>query len=190
MDSEPENFDKLHQRAFSLIGSFTAAQFSIDYIVHRYLETKMPALGPVLTREFLERVRDDQRLTLFKALAEDCAYPGDLTNFDPIFNRAKQVRDLLAHSAGLNAGPFQRGKTPAVTVVTYTGVSGKSPKRPLVPKPLMPSHLDQLKVDIAWVSEHVYFLGQQSGIIKAADLAGNPRVLPQPPALPVGGMPL
>ena len=52
-----------------LMGAFSSTQFAIDNVIGLYLRRRMPDLRPPLDGQFLDRVRDDQRLTLFKGFA-------------------------------------------------------------------------------------------------------------------------
>jgi hypothetical protein len=74
---ETEDFNSLHERVLRFIGAFSSTQFAIDSVIGMYLRRRMPELGPVLAKVFLDRVRDDQRLSLFRAFATQADYDGD-----------------------------------------------------------------------------------------------------------------
>ena len=72
-----EDYANLHERALQFMGAFSSVQFAIDTVLTVYLNGLMPELGPALHKRFLKRVRDDQRLPLFKAFSTQVKYPGD-----------------------------------------------------------------------------------------------------------------
>lgn len=47
----------------------------------------MPHLGEALEKEFLKRIRDDQRLPLFNSFVAEVGYTGDLASFNTIYTR-------------------------------------------------------------------------------------------------------
>jgi len=62
-----EDFSDLHERVLRFMGAFSSTQFAIDNVIGLYLQRRMPDLGTALQSQFLRKIRDDQRLPLFKA---------------------------------------------------------------------------------------------------------------------------
>lgn len=179
-----EDFDALHGNVLRFMGAFSSTQFAIDSVIGLYLRRRMPDLGPSLDEQFLDRVRDDQRLTLFKGFAAEAAYDGDLSHFAPIYKRAKQVRDMVGHSLSV-AGPVYSGGKPVVAVARPRGV-----KVDRVPEPLLPSTFVRLTADCEWLTQHVYRAGFAAEPQMFVDFAGEPAEPPVPAVLPEGGEPL
>jgi hypothetical protein len=59
---QAEDFAGLHERVLTFMGAFSSVQHHIDSLVGMYLRRNMPVLGEELDRQFLRRIRDDQRL--------------------------------------------------------------------------------------------------------------------------------
>jgi len=180
-----ENFDALHERVLRFMGAFSSTQFAIDTVIGLYLRRRMSDLGPELDRQFLRRIRDDQRLPLFKAFAAQAKYEGDLTHFAIIYNRAKQLRDMIGHSLSVIGPVYSAGSAPVVAVARSSTV-----KADLVPETLLPSTFTRLTADCEWLTQHVYRAGYTVAPQMFKDTQGNPSEPPIPAPLPQGGEPL
>jgi hypothetical protein len=180
-----ENFSTLHEHVLQFMGAFSSTQFAIDSVIGFYLRRRMPDLGPELEKQFLRRIRDDQRLPLFKAFAAQANYEGDLTHFTTIYRRAKQLRDLIGHSLSVVGPVHSAGKSPRVGVARPSSV-----KVDLVPDPLMPSTFTRFTADCKWITQHVYRAGYTVEPQMFRDLQGELREPPIPAVLPEGGEPL
>jgi hypothetical protein len=182
---ETEDFGALHERVLRFMGAFSTTQFAIDTIVGFYLSRRMPELGPELEKQFLRRIRDDQRLPLFNAFAAQVKYDGDLTHFELIYHRAKHLRDKIGHSLNVTAPVYAQGKVPVVAVASASRANFD-----LIPDPLLPSTFTHLTADCEWITQHVYRAGYtaEPGMFK--DLTLRPYEPLRPPPLPAGGEPL
>lgn len=165
------------------MGAFSSVQFAIDTVVGLYLKRRMPDLGSELDKQFIRRIRDDQRLPLFKAFAAEAKYDGDLTQFVTIYGRAKQVRDLMGHSLNVVGPVYSLGKPPSVGVAAMA-------KRDLVPDPLLPSTFTRLNADCEWLQGHVHRAGWTIEPQMFKTITNEPYEPPVPPVLPEGGEPL
>jgi hypothetical protein len=168
------------------MGRFSSMQFAIDTALEFYVKARLPSLGPFLNKEFLTRIRDDQRLPAFLAFAQDSGYSQDLSLVTPLYRRAKQTRDYVGHSLGVSVFPPPKGQAAKVNVVALS----KS-KRTLVPEPLVPETFDRLTNDCEWIEEHALRALYEAGVTEFRDLTGTqPYEPPIPPATPVNGEPL
>ena len=179
-----ENFDALHERVLRFMGAFSSTQFAIDTVIGFYLRHRMPNLGPELDKQFLRRIRDDQRLPLFTAFAAQANYEGDITHFAKIYNRAKQLRDMIGHSLSVIGPVYSPGKPPVVSVARAS-----TARVDLVPEPLLPSTFTRLTADCEWLTQHVYRAGYTAEPQMFKDLHGNPSEPPIPELLPQDGEP-
>ena len=182
---EAEDFGALHERVLRFMGAFSSTQFAIDSVIGVYLRRRMPTLGPVLEKQFLGKIRDNQRLPLFKAFAAQANYDGDLTHFERIYNRAKQLRDMIGHSLGVVGPVYSPSKPPSVAVTRASTV-----KVNLVPEPLLPSTFTRFTADCEWLTQHVWRAGYAAEPEMFVDHEGNPAEPPTPAVLPEGGEPL
>jgi hypothetical protein len=178
-----EDWGGLHQRVLGFMGAFSSIQFAIDTVIGLYLKRRMPDLGPVLEKQLIRRIRDDQRLPLFNAFANEAKYDGDLTRFTAIYSRAKQTRDLVGHSLNLAGPVYSPGKPPSVAVASMA-------KRDLVPDPLLPSTFTRLTADCEWLQMHVYRAGWSIEPQMFRTCTNEPYEAPVPPTLPEGGEPV
>jgi hypothetical protein len=182
---DTEDYGVLHERVLRFMGAFSSTQFAIDTVVGLYLRRRMPDLGPELDKQFLRRIRDDQRLPIFKAFAAQANYEGDLTHFVRIYRRAKQLRDMIGHSLNVAGPVYSPGKLPCVVVACPSAV-----KVDLVPEPLLPSTFTRLTADCEWITQHVYRAGYEAEPQMFRDFTLQPIVPSIPALLPKGGEPL
>jgi hypothetical protein len=182
--SSTEDFDALHERVLQFMGAFAATQFAIDTVIGFYLARRMPELGPELAKQFLRRIRDDQRLPLFKAFAAQANYGSDLSHFDTIYRRAKQLRDMVGHSHSV-VGPVYSADNPPCVGVARTSTA----RFDLVPESLFPSTFTRFTADCEWISQHVYRAGYAAEPQMFVDHQGNPTEPTIPAVLPEGGEP-
>lgn len=182
---DAEDFSDLHERVLCFMGAFSSTQFAIDNVIGLYLRRRMPNLGSALQTQFLGKIRDDQRLSLFKAFATEAGYDGDLTHFEPIYSRAKQVRDLVGHSLGVSGPVHSVGQQPFVAVTRTSTVKVK-----LVPDPLLPGTFTRLTADCEWITQHVWRAGYLAGPDMFVGFDGKPAEPPVPAVTPEGGEPL
>ena len=181
-----EDWGALHQRVLAFMGAFSSVQFAIDTVVGLYLKRRMPDLGSELDKLFIRRIRDDQRLPLFKAFAAGAKYDRDLAQFVMIYNRAKQVRDLIGHSLNVVGPVYSAGKQPSVAVASMA-------KRDLVPNPLLPSTFTRLTADCEWLQAHVHRAGWTIEPQMFVRFTTEPHELYEPPVpsvFPESGEPL
>jgi hypothetical protein len=184
--SGPEDFGALHERVLRFMGAFSSVQFAIDTMVSFHLKRQMTELGPEVADQLISRVRDDQRLKLFTAYAAEVKYDGDLKHFKLIYNRAKQLRDMIGHSLGIHGPVYRRATVPPIVSVARVSTS----RIDLVPSPLFPSTFVRFTADCEWLSAHVYRAGYADRPEMFIDATGNPTAPPIPAALPDGGEPL
>jgi hypothetical protein len=180
---EGEDWGALHQRVLAFMGAFSSVQFAIDTVVGLYLKRRMPDLGSELDKQFIRKIRDDQRLPLFKAFAAEAKYDGDLTQFAAIYGRAKQVRDLIGHSLNVAGPVYSQGKSSSVAVASMA-------KRDLLPNPLLPSTFTRLTADCEWLQAHVHRAGWTIEPQMFKTFTKEPYEPPVPSVLPEGGEPL
>ena len=176
-----EDFDGLDGHVLRFTGAFSEVQFLIETIVGMHLRRQMPHLGSALVKHTMSRLTDDQRNKLFRALAREVQYSGDLTNFGVIFERAKQLRNKVGHA--LSIGPVVAPGRQLVVGVTHTLTS----KTDAVPEPLLPSTFIRMTADCKWLTQHVLRVGYVAQPDAFKDAAGNPSEPPDPGSLPVGG---
>jgi hypothetical protein len=182
-----EDYSELEAKALRYLGRFSATQMAIDTAIQMLLKARLPALGPYVYSEFLARMTEDRRVKCMLKFADDVGYAGDLSSVAARYRRAKQVRDLIGHGVGL-VGPSWNPQTKqrSIGIARPAGM-----KVNLVPEPLVPSTLERLGNDCAWISGHVYRALYESEIVKFANLTGAQPVEPEvPPLVPVNGEPL
>ena len=180
-----EDFSDMHERVLRFMGAFSTTQFAIDNVIGLYLQRRMPDLGSALQKQFLGKIRDDQRLSLFKAFAAEAGYKGDLTQFEPIYLRAKQLRDLIGHSLNVIGPVYSQDKRPFVSVTRDS-----STKIERVPSPIFPSTFVRMTADCEWIIEHVWRAGYTAEPDMFVRVDGKPTEPPVPAAIPEGGEPL
>src|SRR3954466_15798 len=96
-DVDDEGAPTLERDVLSFLGSWARLQDRMDWLVTSLLRTRLPELGDVLADRFMGGLNDVDRMPFFLAAAKEVHYSGDLTNFTGVFNRAKRIRNLVAH---------------------------------------------------------------------------------------------
>lgn len=162
------------------IGVFAKVQDLVDAIVQHHAKQAMPKLGPVISRRFLNRVNDNDRLTMLHAVASEGAYSGDLSKFDEVYSRVRVMRNRLTHGGAVpsrNGTEYIIGLTPTERA---RGVAA-SPN-------LSPEDADQILAEANWLLTHIAVLGVESGAfstsIVVSDGKTEPYRYPTPPAEP------
>ena len=179
-----EEFKSRYERAMQLMGAFSATQFAIDSVLTFYLKRASPRLGPALINA-MGRIRDHQRVPLFKAFCEEVNYQVDWPRFEKTYERARQTRNLVGHAQAILGPVFSVGALPKMQVTHVP--SGRSN---LVPDPLEPSTFTRLAADCDWLSQHARRAGYVAEPAWFIDATGNPSEPPVPPVTPHGGEPL
>src|SRR3954451_24912729 len=83
------------------MGAFSQLQETIDWALERFMLHQMPEVGQLIAKNYLRRIRDDERLSCLLALATDTGYSASLAEARFRFERAKQTRDLVGHSGAV-----------------------------------------------------------------------------------------
>lgn len=179
-----ESFDNLHARALILMGRYEAMASIMDWVVSTVLHSRVPQLGQALMEGKLRRIPDEERLQYFVAAADDVGYSGDLSNARPIYDRAMQARDLVAHCGHIEAARHE-GSVPHVGFVLY-----EETNLDLLPDPFVPSSFERLGNDCGWLSDHAVRVIYEAGLAATSDLTGSTDEPPRPGALPDAGEPL
>lgn len=142
------------------IGVFAKAQDIIDSTVQHQTRMAMPELGPLISERFLNRMNDDDRLTLLHAVATQVSYSGDLSRFDEVCKRAKIVRDRLTHGGVMPA----RGGEEYILSLT----SKERAREISSPKNLSTADVQQFLAEASWLLAHVGRLGSEAGAFKTS----------------------
>lgn len=183
--TDAETFDRLHERALMFMGAFSSLQLHADSMVDFYLRRRMPDLGKAVVEIGLKRRRDEDRLRLVRALAAEVSYSElyvfDDGTFSTVFNRCKQLRDLLGHSVSIVGPVYGVDMPPHVGIARLAGV-----KTDRLPDPILPSLLDRFAEQTEWLTRHVLRVGfaadpdmfvSLTGELAQPELPGN---LPHP----------
>ena len=180
------------RRVLAFLGRFASVQSSIDTALEYHFNKTMPALGPLVIKQYLSRIRDEDRIPFFLALAKEIDYQRDLSSLARIYTRAKETRDLIGHSPGVAVAWTNDGWQVAVT-----RNHDYNPKRlSRVPHPLWPETFDRLVNDCKWMESHAWRLIYEARLTTFVAFTGNagdpfaPTEPPIPTDLPVDGEPL
>lgn len=179
-----EDFSGLDGYVLRFSEAFSEVQASIEIIIGLYRKRHAPSPDSALGKSTRGRLSDEERNKLFRALATEVKYQGDLTNFGLIFKRAKQLRDMVGHSRGTRA-VMAPGKRLVVGVA-----HGQSSRTDEVPEPLLPSTFIRMTADCEWLAQHVLRVGYIAQPDAFYNVALQPHEPPEPGPLPVGGEPL
>jgi len=180
------------RRVLAFLGSFASVQSSIDTALEYHLNKTMPTLGPLVIKQYLSRIRDEDRAPFFLALADEVGYQRDLSALKRIYVRAKETRDLIGHSPGVAVAWTSDGWQVSVTRKhDYNRM-----RLSKVPNPLWPETFDRLANDCKWIEAHVWRLIHEAELTTFVAFTGNPdgpftpTEPPIPTDLPIDGEPL
>jgi hypothetical protein len=154
MADETDDVDSsLERDLLSFLGAWARLRDRMDWTVKSLLRARLPELGDVVADRFLGGLRDADRMTFFLAAAKEVHYSGDLTHFTGLFNRAKRIRDLVAHFYQVEVVYSEKDKSHRLQV-SYSGdMSAKNVR--ILPEPFPPDGFQLLANDCAWLMEHV-----------------------------------
>lgn len=161
------------------MGAFSTLQLFADTVVDLYLKRRMPELGGVVVAVGLSRRRDEDRLKLIRAMAKETGYSKisvfEDGTFSTVFNRCKQLRDLLGHSVKINGPVYGANMPPHVGIARLAGV-----KTDKLPDPILPSLFDKLADQAEWLLRHVLGIGFETDPHTFKSFTGAP-AQPEPP---------
>jgi hypothetical protein len=152
-DGEGDGDSGLERDVLSFLGSWARLRDRMDWLVTSLLKTRLPELGDVIADRFMGGLNDVDRMTFFLAAAKEVNYSGDLTQFTGLFNRAKRIRNLVAHFYRV-AVVYSEEDGCYRLQVSY---SGDTPTKRLatLPDPFPPDGFQLLVNDCTWLMEHV-----------------------------------
>jgi hypothetical protein len=166
----------LERDLLTFLGAWARLRDRMDWTVKSLLRGRLPELGDVVADRFLGGLRDADRMTFFLAAAKEVDYSGDLTQFTGLFNRAKRIRDLVAHFYQVAVVVSEKDQSHRLQV-SYSGDMSEKSTRTL-PEPFPPDGFQLLATDCAWLMEHVESVlwanERQSEAERAADSAAPP----------------
>jgi hypothetical protein len=153
VDDEDDAAAALERDLLSFLGAWARLRDRMDWTVKSLLRARLPELGDVVADRFLGGLRDADRMTFFLAAAKEVNYSGDLTQFTGLFNRAKRIRDLVAHFYAVTVVYSEKDQSHRLQV-SYSGdMSAKSTRT--LPEPFPPDGFQLLANDCAWLMDHV-----------------------------------
>lgn len=179
------NDGKLEKNVLAFIGSFSQVQFQIDIGLDYYIRKKIPVLGPEIKKAYLDRIRDEHRISFFMAVSTEIRYHDDLKVWSQIYERAKVTRDFVCHSMGMTMAwhPTEREWLAAIA-------HKRGARKNCIPKAIKAETFVRLGNDCAWLLAHVLRVIYEADVMKFIDLTGEAAVPDIPPALPVEGEPI
>jgi hypothetical protein len=181
--------DRIEAKVLRFLGEFSSLQASIDAAIAAYLADRMPAVGPLICENHVERLRDEDRIPLLLAMAADTGYSGDLSEAKARFVRAKETRDLIGHSQSVEHAYDPAADDWIVAVSRRATYPSRRLNR--VPHPLYPGTLDRLSNDCSWLAQHAWRIAYGAGVLgQVVDPTGRSVEFPPIPKFPVDGEPL
>lgn len=86
------------------LGSFSHLQDLIDQVVTKvFFEKRMPIACDIVWKRTVGRIKDEERVELFMAIAAEVGTDAELGSFKATFMQVKRFRDSVAHSARIQA---------------------------------------------------------------------------------------
>lgn len=141
-----------------LVGTFSALQSQIEFIIEFSLGRHSPKLAKKIKEKHLGRLSDGDRWDYVKALAADARYEGALlASASDAFWRCKHVRDLVGHHEGTLRLARDRHSPMYFYVVT------EERRKPQIPNPLTPEEVQKIVVEIRWLDAFVDYISYLAG---------------------------
>lgn len=96
--------DDIHVLVLNLLGAFSHLQEYADTMVaRRFFDKQIPKVADFVWKRAVSRIKDEERIDLFLAIAEELDTDAELDSAKAVFMRAKRLRDKVAHSASISA---------------------------------------------------------------------------------------
>lgn len=144
----------MHALVLQLLGGFSSVQGLIDEVAGMFFAKRMPKARDIVMKLAVSRIRDDERVRLFLAIAEDAGGDADLASFKTVYNRTKELRDSVAHSARIHPIGFDQ-------LMLNRRVKSGTPVRDIT----RPELLDALR-DCGWMEAQIVYTLVSSGLTK------------------------
>lgn len=90
----------MHALVLQFLGCFSAVQDWIDHMIARsFFQNWMPRAADVVWKRTVYRIKDEERVALLLAIAEEIETDAALGSFKTVYMEAKRLRDRLAHTS-------------------------------------------------------------------------------------------
>ncbi|AKP59815.1 hypothetical protein [Mycobacteroides abscessus] len=100
----PSGDNDIHALVLNLLGAFSNLQDYADTMVaRRFFDKQIPKVADFVWKRAVSRIKDEERINLFLAIAEELDTDAELDSIKAVFMRAKRLRDNVAHSASISA---------------------------------------------------------------------------------------
>jgi hypothetical protein len=185
-DGDDDVDSSLERDLLSFLGAWARLRDRMDWTVKSLLRARLPELGDVVADRFLGGLRDADRMTFFLAAAKEVNYSGDLTDFTGLFNRAKRIRDLVAHFYRVAVVYSEKDQAHRLQV-SYSGDLSAESARTL-PEPFPPDGFQLLANDCGWLMEHVERVLWENEQHSESQRNADPHAAGHPPRESAGGM--
>ncbi|NMN99479.1 hypothetical protein [Antrihabitans stalactiti] len=135
-----------------LIREFARTQHSVDWVVGAYFKQTTPDLQFWLDhRGVLKRIDDGFRPRLLQAVATAWKVDTDLSKYEDVFRKCKEMRNLLSHSAQMVELDADR-----LEVTRRVHGSGLTPTPP--PKVVSREGLTKRLHECGWLVAHAHYV--------------------------------
>lgn len=156
----------MHAMLLRFIGSFSQLQDLIDDVVIKtFFTSHMPAAGEVFWKRTVDRIKDEERVKFLLAIAAEIGSDAELDSFKAVFNRVKEFRNIVAHSAKI----VEDGEDRLVILRTvfYSAIKPQP-----APAEVDRSQLSQAIRDCDWLTAQTHYI--QSSMQKEIQMEGFP----------------
>lgn len=168
----------MHALLLRFLGSFAQLQDFLDTMVaKRFLDRRMPAAGKFFWHRAVKRIRDDERVTLFLAIAKDLESDADLDAFKGVFDRVKDLRDGVAHSARIVHAEEDDVLMIDKSIITALG---EPPQRVTVDR----AQLLLAIRECGWLDAQANYVVHSGGLYEELRLGAVLMVVPKPASTP------
>lgn len=167
----------MHELLLRLLGAFSHLQIIIDDFAKTFFVNRMPIAADVVCKRVISRIKDEERIQLFRAIADDVGSDGDLTNFNQVYSDVKRLRDKAAHAAR-----FQIAGSDTLSVTESYVISGPEPDFRRIELDRM--ELVEVVQKCRWLEAQILYVMYSSELIQGLSLGDQPIEVVRPARLP------
>ncbi|BAX98885.1 hypothetical protein MSTE_03585 [Mycobacteroides stephanolepidis] len=160
------------------LGAFSNVQNFADEMVARiFFQARLGIAAEKVWSLAVRRIRDEERVPLFIAIAEEVESDADLSHFEETYKRCKEMRDRIAHSV--------RFTPDGEHLVTIQRTIIGSVTKP-IPEPVEVdrSQLKEAIRDCSWLHTQMSYAMSSGGLVVKTMLRDVPHYVPKPAARP------
>lgn len=173
--------EQLRKRVLELFGSFAYVQEWLMTVVTFHFKKASPQVGEWVEERYYQRVSDPDRLRWFIAVVADSGVQGvPVDTIRDVFNEAKGIRDMIAHSPGATPMWLEQRWQLRISHMNTPKIRNRIEALP----DLTNEEFLRQSARLSWVSSWITWFLAESKYVPVVDMYGDDIDVPEPPKTP------